>query len=71
MLQGFAAPTPIQEACLMPAIRGRRDIIGAAQTVKIWLPPFMRLAARAADLKAMLASIAVARHAHVYCPEQF
>ena len=33
--QGFTAPTPIQEACLMPAISGRRDIIGAAQTV--WL----------------------------------
>jgi len=34
LLQGFAAPTPIQEACLMPAIQGRRDIIGAAQTVR-------------------------------------
>jgi hypothetical protein len=39
MLQGFAAPTPIQEACLMPAIRGRRDIIGAAQTVGTVLLP--------------------------------
>ena len=27
----------------MPAIRGRRDIIGAAQTVRIWVPPLMRL----------------------------
>lgn len=30
--QGFTTPTPIQEACLPPAIHGRRDIIGAAQT---------------------------------------
>ena len=30
---GFAQPTPIQEQCLLPAIRDRRDVIGAAQTV--------------------------------------
>ena len=34
LVQGFSMPTPIQEACLMPAIQGRRDIIGAAQTVR-------------------------------------
>ena len=32
--QGFATPTPVQQACLPPAIHGRRDIIGAAQTVR-------------------------------------
>ena len=30
---GFQEPTPIQRECLLPAIRDRRDIIGAAQTV--------------------------------------
>ena len=30
---GFEQPTPIQAECLLPAIRDRRDIIGAAQTV--------------------------------------
>lgn len=30
---GFERPTPIQEACLLPAMRDRRDVIGAAQTV--------------------------------------
>ena len=30
---GFTRPTPIQEQCLLPAIRDRRDVIGAAQTV--------------------------------------
>ena len=35
LVQGFSMPTPIQEACLMPAIQGRRDIIGAAQTVGV------------------------------------
>ncbi len=30
---GFSQPTPIQEQCLLPAIRDRRDVIGAAQTV--------------------------------------
>ena len=30
---GFTQPTPIQEQCLLPAIRDRRDVIGAAQTV--------------------------------------
>lgn len=40
---GFGTPTPIQQDCLPPAIRDRRDIIGAAQTVSIfrsthWLP---------------------------------
>jgi len=30
--QGFVTPTPIQEAVLLPAIRDRRDVIGAAQT---------------------------------------
>lgn len=37
LAQGFSYPTPIQEACLMPAIRGRCDVIGAAQTVGIVL----------------------------------
>ena len=32
---GFEEPTPIQRDCLLPAIRDRRDIIGAAQTVNI------------------------------------
>lgn len=36
--KGFDEPTPIQEACLQPAIHGRRDIIGAAQTVR-YHPP--------------------------------
>lgn len=31
---GFSMPTPIQEEALLPAIRDRRDIIGAAQTVR-------------------------------------
>ena len=31
---GFTQPTPIQEQCLLPAIRDRRDVIGAAQTVR-------------------------------------
>jgi len=30
---GFEEPTPIQRECMQPAIRDRRDIIGAAQTV--------------------------------------
>lgn len=30
--QGFSAPTPIQDAVLEPAVRDRRDVIGAAQT---------------------------------------
>ncbi|KAF6262592.1 hypothetical protein COO60DRAFT_1699171 [Scenedesmus sp. NREL 46B-D3] len=30
--QGFTSPTPIQDAVLLPAIRDRRDVIGAAQT---------------------------------------
>ena len=30
---GFEEPTPIQRECMLPAIRDRRDIIGAAQTV--------------------------------------
>ncbi|WIA42626.1 hypothetical protein OEZ86_008599 [Tetradesmus obliquus] len=30
--QGFSSPTPIQDAVLLPAIRDRRDVIGAAQT---------------------------------------
>ena len=30
---GFDEPTPIQRECMQPAIRDRRDIIGAAQTV--------------------------------------
>ncbi len=30
---GFDEPTPIQRECMLPAIRDRRDIIGAAQTV--------------------------------------
>ena len=32
--QGFTTPTPVQEACLPAAVHGRRDIIGAAQTVR-------------------------------------
>ena len=32
---GFSNPTPIQEQCLLPAIRDRRDVIGAAQTVSM------------------------------------
>lgn len=31
---GFGEPTPIQRKCLLPAIRDRRDVIGAAQTVR-------------------------------------
>ena len=30
---GFTVPTPIQQECLPSAIRDRRDVIGAAQTV--------------------------------------
>ena len=30
---GFGQPTPVQQECLLPAIRDRRDVIGAAQTV--------------------------------------
>ena len=29
---GFVRPTPIQAACLPPALHGRRDIVGAAET---------------------------------------
>ncbi|KAJ1612861.1 Mak5 pre-mRNA splicing RNA SFII helicase [Cryptosporidium canis] len=29
---GFLTPTPIQSACLIPAIRDRKDIVGAAET---------------------------------------
>jgi ATP-dependent RNA helicase DDX24/MAK5 len=32
---GFSAPTHIQAECLPAAIRDRRDIIGAAQTVRL------------------------------------
>ena len=32
--QGFTTPTAVQEACLPAAVHGRRDIIGAAQTVR-------------------------------------
>ena len=35
---GFTHPTPIQEQCLLPAIRDRRDVIGAAQTVRFANP---------------------------------
>lgn len=34
---GFSAPTHIQAECLPAAIRDRRDIIGAAQTVRLLL----------------------------------
>ena len=34
---GFSAPTPIQQECLPSAVRDKRDIIGAAQTVIIAL----------------------------------
>ena len=30
--RGFVRPTPIQAACLPPALHGRRDIVGAAET---------------------------------------
>jgi len=29
---GFVQPTPIQQECLQPAVKGRCDIIGAAET---------------------------------------
>ena len=32
---GFGQPTPIQQECLLPAVRDRRDVIGAAQTVHV------------------------------------
>ena len=32
---GFTKPTPIQQQCLLPAVRDRRDVIGAAQTVSM------------------------------------
>ena len=32
---GFGQPTPIQQECLLPAVRDRRDVIGAAQTVRV------------------------------------
>ena len=32
--QGFLNPTPIQQRCLPSAIWGRKDIVGAAQTVR-------------------------------------
>jgi ATP-dependent RNA helicase DDX24/MAK5 len=32
---GFSAPTQVQAECLPAAIRDRRDIIGAAQTVRM------------------------------------
>ena len=35
---GFEEPTPIQRECMLPAVRDRRDIIGAAQTVR---PPYL------------------------------
>ena len=38
---GFEEPTPIQRECLLPAIRDRRDIIGAAQTVSIAAPQWI------------------------------
>jgi ATP-dependent RNA helicase DDX24/MAK5 len=31
---GFEEPTSIQRECLLPAVRDRRDVIGAAQTVR-------------------------------------
>ena len=40
---GFEEPTPIQRECLLPAIRDRRDIIGAAQTVSIPAPEWSLL----------------------------
>lgn len=36
---GFGQPTPIQQECLLPAIRDRRDVIGAAQTVGLLSQP--------------------------------
>ena len=36
---GFTQPTPIQEQCLLPAIRDQRDVIGAAQTVCLLCKP--------------------------------
>jgi len=38
---GFGTPTPIQQECLPAAIRDRRDVIGAAQTV--WYLPLLAL----------------------------
>jgi hypothetical protein len=37
---GYTKPTPIQEASLPAAIRDRRDIVGAAETVSLssWMP---------------------------------
>lgn len=32
---GYTKPTPIQEASLPAAIRDRRDIVGAAETVSL------------------------------------
>lgn len=32
---GFGEPTPVQQECLLPAIKGRCDVIGAAQTVRV------------------------------------
>jgi len=32
---GFSAPTHVQAECLPAAIRDRRDVIGAAQTVRL------------------------------------
>ena len=40
--QGFTTPTPVQEACLPAAVHGRRDIIGAAQTVRHARPARIR-----------------------------
>lgn len=36
-LLGFRQPTPIQKECLPSAIRDRRDVVGAAQTVRVFL----------------------------------
>ena len=33
--QGFTSPMPIQTLALPPAIRDRKDIVGAAETVSI------------------------------------
>lgn len=35
--QGFTEPTPIQTFALPSAIRDRKDIVGAAQTVSIYI----------------------------------
>lgn len=39
---GFSAPTHVQAECIPAAIRDRRDVIGAAQTVRMRINEFIR-----------------------------